>query len=193
VRPAQLISFSLSLLLPSACGAAARNYSESDSAAIRNLLDQQAKAWNRGDLVAFMDGYVRGPDLIFTSGARIQRGYEETLVRYQKRYGSDASTMGKLSFEVLYLRGIGGDAALLIGRYQLTDAPAKSSGIFTLVFERRPEGWKIVHDHTTAEPQPAPASSGTARASPPHSRFGASNRNGRLTRCFSPGSVPSPE
>lgn len=36
---------------------------ESPKAAIQRVLDDQAKAWNKGDLEAFMDGYWKSPDL----------------------------------------------------------------------------------------------------------------------------------
>jgi ketosteroid isomerase-like protein len=38
----------------------------------------------------------------------------------------------------------------------LTGTAQAGRGVFTLVVERRPEGWRIVHDHTSVGPEPAP-------------------------------------
>ncbi len=131
------------------------SFADADRKAIERLLADQQAAWNRGDLDAFLAGYERSDQLIFTSGAKIRRGFSETEQKYRERYGSSTQTMGKLEFELLEIRGIGPDAALVLGRYTLRDTPEAGSGIFSLVFERQADGWKIVHDHTSAEPAPA--------------------------------------
>ena len=66
--------------------------------AIRAVLDEQAAAWNKGDLQAFMKGYWNSKELTFYSGKDKRQGWEETLERYKKRYQSDGKEMGKLSF-----------------------------------------------------------------------------------------------
>ena len=120
-----------------------------DQQAIHDVLQAQAQAWNRGDMTSFMDGYERSPDIIFTSSAVIRRGFAETLTRYQQAY-SDKGHMGNLSFDVLDTRFIGRDAAVVLGRYTLRDTPKSGTGLFTLVFVRTADGWRCIHDHTSA-------------------------------------------
>lgn len=122
-----------------------------DRQAISGLLDAQRAAWNRGDIEGFMRGYVESEELVFTSGGQIRRGFEETLRRYRERYGDDSSTMGQLSFEILDVQALGADGALVLGRYRLEGA-VESSGVFSLGVLRTPDGWRILHDHTTADP-----------------------------------------
>jgi hypothetical protein len=62
--------------------------------------------------------------------------------------------MGTLAFEVLDLRPLGRDGAVVLGRWTLTDTPQAGAGVFTLATLRTPEGWRIVHDHTSADPAP---------------------------------------
>lgn len=130
-----------------------------DRQAIEILLETQRQAWNRGDLDAFLAAYETSDALLFTSGAKIRRGFEETRTKYRERYGTASETMGQLAFELLDVRGLGPDAAIVLGRYRLTDTPEASEGVFTVVLERQAEGWKIVHDHTSAarETPAAPA------------------------------------
>ena len=59
--------------------------------------------------------------------------------------------MGRLAFDVLRVDPVGADAAIVLGRWTLTASQHDGAGIFTLIFERRPEGWRIVHDHTSAD------------------------------------------
>jgi ketosteroid isomerase-like protein len=122
--------------------------------AIERVLTDQAAAWNRGDLEAFMDGYWRSPDLVFTSGGRVQRGWQTTLDRYVASYGSSPETMGRLTFSDLEIHPLGGGAAWALGRWGLEFEGGESpGGIFTLVFREIEGRWLIVHDHTSSDPE----------------------------------------
>jgi ketosteroid isomerase-like protein len=129
-------------------------FTASDEAAVRAVLTAQQEAWNRGDLAAYMDGYVHSPELVFTSGGKIRRGWDETFQKYQSKYGTDPSTMGQLAFEVLGVQPLGGDGAIVLGRWTLTDTPVAGGGLFSVALARTPEGWKVVHDHTSSDPPP---------------------------------------
>jgi len=39
---------------------------------------------------------------------------------------------------------------VVLGRWRLERAKDRPHGRFTLIFKRLPEGWRIVHDHTSA-------------------------------------------
>lgn len=122
-----------------------------DVAAIRSVLDAQAAGWNRGDIDAYMDGYMRSPDTVLVSGDNVTRGWQVVLDRYKKNYNS-REKMGQLSFTEIEVNLLGKDAAMAMGRWQLTRAGDTPHGRFTLIFRRAPQGWRIVHDHTsTAE------------------------------------------
>jgi beta-aspartyl-peptidase (threonine type) len=121
----------------------------SDRAAITAVLDRQIAAWNRGDLVGYMDGYARTPALVFTSGGDIRRGWQEAFDHYQARYATDPGAMGTLAFRIDSIDPVGADGAVVLGHWDLTGAAHPGRGVFTLVVERRPEGWRIIHDHTS--------------------------------------------
>jgi ketosteroid isomerase-like protein len=127
-------------------------FEPADRAAITAVIDAQRVAWNRGDLRGYMDGYAHTDALVFTSGAHVRRGWQDAFDHYQARYGHDAAGMGTLDLEVLSIDAVGADGAVVLGRWKLTGVEAAGSGVFTLVFERRAEGWRIVHDHTSSDP-----------------------------------------
>jgi ketosteroid isomerase-like protein len=138
----------LLLLLLAAC--APRAFAPADDAAIRGVITAQVAAWNRGDLAGYMAGYEHSPDLVFTSGGQIHRGWQETFDRYKSRYGGDPSTMGHLGFELVQIQSLGADGAIVLGRWKL-DGPQAGSGVFSLALSRTRDGWRIVHDHTSLE------------------------------------------
>ncbi len=140
------------LCLAISCGGMQKRFQEADRNAIADVLARQKAAWNRGDIPGFMDGYVRGSELVFTSGGNIKRGWQATLHRYLERYSKDTSTMGTLDFQVLELTPLGADGAVVLGRWSLAGLADKLGGVFSIVFVRSEDGWRIVHDHTSSDP-----------------------------------------
>jgi ketosteroid isomerase-like protein len=122
---------------------------ESDRRAIQGVLVAQQEAWNRGDVDAFMAGYWRSPELSFSGSSGISRGWDEVLARYKKNY-PDRAAMGQLDFSNLEFRFLGVNHALVLGRWHLKREKGEIGGVFSLVWERFPEGWRIIHDHTSA-------------------------------------------
>jgi beta-aspartyl-peptidase (threonine type) len=123
---------------------------KTDQDAIRAVLDAQVAAWNKGDLDGFMKGYWNSPDLTFFGGGSRIEGWQATLERYRKRYQNEGQEMGKLAFADLKIEMLGPDAAFVRGHFELERKKDKPSGLFTLIFKRLPEGWRIVHDHTSS-------------------------------------------
>jgi ketosteroid isomerase-like protein len=120
-------------------------------AAIRAVLDAQAEGWNRGDVDAYMDGYMRSPETVLVSGDSVTRGWQVVLDRYKKNYNS-REKMGQLAFTEIEVDLLGKDVAMALGRWQLTRSGDNPHGRFTLIFRRTLQGWRIIHDHTsTAE------------------------------------------
>lgn len=133
------------------------------SDSLEAILSQQAAAWNRGDLDAFMEHYWKSDELTFSSGGRTSRGWQTTKENYQQRYPT-RERMGQLSFGAIDVTSLGDSAALVLGRWHLERDPAPVGGNFSLVFRRVEGAWVIVHDHTSLEkvaaadlPQPVQA------------------------------------
>jgi len=118
---------------------------------VDRVLRAQQDAWNHRDLEGFMDGYWKSAELTFFSGAQLTAGWQGALDRYRKTYQSDGKEMGTLEFAALQIEILAPDAAFVRGSWHLTMSDGKTPhGLFTLVFRKLPEGWKIVHDHTSA-------------------------------------------
>ena len=119
-------------------------------AELRALLAAQAADWNRGDIDAFMRGYWKSEETTFAGASGISRGWQTVLERYHKNY-PDRAAMGHLDFGEIEITPLANDAALIVGRWHLNRDAGPVGGIFTLVARRFPEGWKIIHDHTSTD------------------------------------------
>jgi ketosteroid isomerase-like protein len=116
---------------------------------IKVLLRQEA-AWNRGDIDVFAESYKNSPDTLFIN-AQVQRGFDSMLAAYHHNYPTRES-MGTLAFSDLEVHPLGDAFAVCIGRFHLDrskKAGGNAEGLFSLVLEKTPAGWKIVVDHTT--------------------------------------------
>jgi len=130
----------------------AQNSDNAAAVAIRKVIDDQQTAWNRHDLEAFMTGYWNSPDLTFFSGAHESKGWQAAIDRYKKNYQGAGHEMGKLEFANLRIEILGPEAAFVRGEFHLIMSDGKTPhGLFTLVFRKFPDGWKIIHDHSSGE------------------------------------------
>jgi ketosteroid isomerase-like protein len=137
------------LLVTLTCGGIAHAGTQ-DETAIRGVLNAQVAAWNRGDVVAFMQGYNNSPDTTFV-GKTIAHGYSSILDRYQRSFAGKEK-MGQLAFSDLEVHPLDAHFAVVTGRYHLARSPnagGDAQGIFSLVFKKTSAGWKIVLDHTS--------------------------------------------
>ena len=121
--------------------------------AVRSVLTAQAHEWNTGNIQAFMEGYARTDTTRFASGRSVIRGWATVMEGYQKHYTNRAA-MGQLTFSQLEVTVLAPDAALVFGHWGLVREKDKPGGLFTLLFRKLPDGWRIVADHTSAAETP---------------------------------------
>lgn len=121
------------------------------SSGVRAVLEEQSAAWNRGDMEGFVQGYWKSESLTFAGASGVTRGWQGLLDRYRRSY-PDRKAMGHLTFSELEITPLGSDAAMVLGRWQLQREADSPGGIFTLVMRRLPEGWRVIHDHTSSFP-----------------------------------------
>jgi uncharacterized protein (TIGR02246 family) len=121
-----------------------------EAGAIEKVLHDQEVAWNRGDVESFMQGYKDSPETTFI-GKTISHGYQPILARYKTAYGT-REAMGTLDYSDITVKMLGDGYAVVTGRFHLArtaQGGGDARGIFSLIFEREPEGWRIILDHTS--------------------------------------------
>jgi beta-aspartyl-peptidase (threonine type) len=116
-------------------------------------LDRSAEDWNRGDLDGFLSAYAPDSQPTFFASGHLRRGLAFVRSYYAPRFGPGA-TRDSLHFEEINVRPLGPIHAVVTARFILSRAgQTTASGPFTLVMERRPDGWKILHDHSSSDPR----------------------------------------
>jgi beta-aspartyl-peptidase (threonine type) len=149
-RPAFVLVLAVLVVVPALSpGARTEDEPAQPKAAVRQLLDDQVAAWNKGDLRGFLNTYWRSDKLRFYSGKEITRGWDATLARYEKRYRAEGKEMGRLTFSDVEVEMLGPGVGWVRGRWQLVTSKETLSGLYTLIVKKLPEGWRIVHDHTS--------------------------------------------
>ena len=114
---------------------------------IKELLEKQRINWNEGDMIGYMQGYLKSDSLIFVDKTGPTYGWQKNLDIYQKIY-QDKAAMGNLTFDVKKVKMIDKKHAFVLGAWNLQWAKENQKGFFTLWVEKFKDGWKIVVDHT---------------------------------------------
>lgn len=122
--------------------------------AVRGVLTEQVAAWNKGDLDRFMGTYWDSDELTFYSGGTVTKGRKAVAERYRKIYQAEGKEMGKLTFSDMEVQALGPDTAMARARWKLVTSKETFEGLFTLILRKFPDGWKIVHDHTSRADPP---------------------------------------
>ncbi len=119
-----------------------------DKALILKLLEEQRQAWNRGDITAYMQGYLKSDSLVFVGKNGPEYGWDNTLNNYKKSY-PDQKAMGYLSFDIKEVRMISSDHAFILGAWQLKREKDEPKGFFTLLVKKIEGEWKVIADHSS--------------------------------------------
>ena len=113
------------------------------------MLDKQVAAWNQKDLEGYMSGYWKSDALAFYSGGKVTRGWQATLDNYKAKYTGPGKELGTLTFTDLDVVDLGPKVALARGRWHLAMTTTKLDGLFSVILRKLPEGWRIIHDHSS--------------------------------------------
>ena len=116
------------------------NRTEPDAAdfkAIEQVIRKQQDDWNRGNLLAFMEGYWQHDSMRFVSSNGTRYGHANTLKAYQKHY-PDRAAMGKLTFRLDRIAALSEGSALAVasGSWQLTESTEAGGGYFSLILKK---------------------------------------------------------
>jgi uncharacterized protein (TIGR02246 family) len=150
-RPLALLLLAALPCLPSTAQTPPHQASGTDVPEVRALLERQMADWNRKDLDGFLTGYWDSPRVVFLSNGDRSDGFAAMRDRYRKSYQAEGKEMGTLKFSGIEVERLGPDSAFARGRWELTKTDGTHpGGLFTLILKRLPEGWRIMHDHTSS-------------------------------------------
>jgi hypothetical protein len=117
---------------------------------ITALVAKSEKAWNKGDLDAFLDDYLRSKEVTYISNGTVKRGFEAIRDHYVNRYGNNKASMGQLFLTELETSDLSDKHVLCFGKFTVVHhSHVPIYGRFSLIFVRTKAGWKIMYDHSS--------------------------------------------
>ena len=127
---------------------AALSAQSKEEIAVRNLLNEQTKEWNNGNIAAFMETYWKSDSLMFVGKSGVTYGWQKTMDNYKRNY-PDTATMGKLKFDLLEVKRLSAMYFFVVGKWHLTRSIGDIGGSFTLLFRKIKNKWVIIADHSS--------------------------------------------
>ena len=121
---------------------------ESSKKEITTMMLQQAKDWSKGDIEAFMQGYIKSESLKFVGSRGLTYGWQQTFENYKKNYPTKEHT-GTLTFKLLEFDQLADDVFLVIGEFHLKRTVGDANGMFSIILKRIKGEWKIIADHSS--------------------------------------------
>jgi len=119
-----------------------------DEQEIRRLLATQTQEWNKGDIEGFMQTYWKSDSLMFIGKTGVHFGWQNTLNNYKKSY-PDTTAMGKLSFDIIFVRKLSPEYYYVVGKWMLQRSIGDLSGHYDLLLKKIKGKWCIISDHSS--------------------------------------------
>lgn len=136
------------ILMLFATASQSQNVSVKTHNALIDLLAQQQKLWNQGDIEGYMSYYWNSDSLKFITKHGVTTGWKPTLEMYKKHF-PDKEAMGVLTFDDFTVIKLDKKTALVTGRYTVVRKNDTLTGRFSLVCRKISRKWKIILDHST--------------------------------------------
>ena len=117
---------------------------------INNLMQQQENSWNNGNIDDFMNIYWKNDSLVFIGKSGINYGWDKTITNYKNSYKTKEH-MGTLKFKNIICNPINDSSHIVTGKWSLkrNDSIGNINGFYSLLWTKKPDGWKITYDHTS--------------------------------------------
>lgn len=128
--------------------AAALTATRVPTAAIERAMYDSAIGWDTGDMDRFMRVYA--DDATYVTSKGLVRGKPAIAERYRSSFIPGGNKRGLLGFYRASYRLIDARHVLMWAQWVVGKRRGRpQSGMTTLVFERRREGWRIISDHSS--------------------------------------------
>ena len=144
-------ALALTLGMPGLCHAqAAAGQRQEVLAFVRAYID----AANRGDMTAYVEMYAQRPDLVTISDGDVTRGWEAVRNEANQMVGTEGAY--RVFPGVVEVVSLSQSMAIAVVPFALTmntpQGVVQRRGVMSLVVQKTPDGWRIIHDHSSFTP-----------------------------------------
>jgi uncharacterized protein (TIGR02246 family) len=110
------------------------------------------EAANRSDMSSVADAYAKRPDVIRVKNGVVTQGWE--AIRNQVARVRRSATADRVSAGVVEVMSLDATVALAVVPYVVTvntqQGAQQIRGTMSLLVQKTPDGWHIIHDHTSS-------------------------------------------
>lgn len=117
----------------------------------KEIYDQMMKmldAWNRHDLDAYLDGFLRSDDIVLVVEGETIRGWDLLSKAFHSGY-PNPSEMGTVTFDRMQVQMLAPDLGFVLLWYTIVFPKKKEFGTDTIIMKKVPEGWREMVSHTS--------------------------------------------
>ncbi|MER2996069.1 YybH family protein [Pontibacter populi] len=116
---------------------------------VKQALEGQISAWNKGDLETAMTFYWNSPEMLWISKAGTEKGYQEVYDMFLQDF-TDRSKMGVYSYEPLHIEQVSKEAVYFVFRWKIElDGKRLMGGVSSQVWKKLNGRWVVTSEHAS--------------------------------------------
>lgn len=116
---------------------------------VKQALEGQIAAWNKGDLETAMTFYWNSPEMLWISKNGTEKGYQEVYDMFLNDF-KDRSQMGNYSYEPLHIEQVSKDAVYFVFRWKIElDGKRLMGGVSSQVWKKLNGRWVATSEHAS--------------------------------------------
>jgi hypothetical protein len=122
---------------------------ETASNGVRQALQGQVNAWNKGDLENAMSYYWNDTSMLWISRKGIDKGYAPVYAAYLKDF-TDRSKMGTYTYEPLYIEVLSGSSVYYVFKWKIElNGKRMMGGTSSQVWKFINNRWVVTSEHAS--------------------------------------------
>jgi ketosteroid isomerase-like protein len=116
---------------------------------VKQALEGQIAAWNKGDLETAMTFYWNSPEMLWISKGGTEKGYQEVYDMFLQDF-TDRSKMGVYSYEPLHIEQVSREAVFFVFRWKIElDGKRLMGGVSSQVWKKLNGRWVVTSEHAS--------------------------------------------
>lgn len=116
---------------------------------VKEALEGQIAAWNKGDLETAMSFYWNSPEMLWISKSGTEKGYQQVLDMFRQQY-PDRSKMGVYSYEPLHLEQLSEEAVYFVFKWKIElEGKQLMGGLSSQVWKKLNGHWVVTSEHAS--------------------------------------------
>lgn len=116
---------------------------------VKQALEGQVSAWNKGDLETAMAFYWNSPEMLWVSKNGTEKGYREVYEMFLQDF-TDRSQMGTYTYEPLHIEQVSEEAVYFVLRWKIElHGKQLMGGVSSQLWKKLGGRWVVTSEHAS--------------------------------------------